>query len=420
MRRAAVLSVLCLVCACGGSSVVQTALTGDLSTLKREVKSAQDGGKLDDATVRDLAYAVASREIRSAKGAGAAVAFRSLRSCAGDLTRVLEDRADRGDDVAAEATLILYELGKRNGKRLVERYRESAAGSWRAVAARAAILPEHMLLRRELMRDPDERVRRASLQAALAAPLTDDTEALFEAARLDPDPMSRSIAIRALGAIGGTDRVNRLDDLWAKADETTRVTLLEAWAMRASLDAGGRGKLLRIAETERGIPALSAAAALTRGRRPESDVGQAVLTRAVRDGTQAERRLAIRLVGLADADARKAVDKAAEDEDKDVQVMAWARLAGFSDSRASAVAKLGGLAKKDDEVAVQARAALSAAGDQSIAPSLTTMLGAKAAHERLIAAEGLVNLGRTGQAATALADDDPWVRMRVACVILGR
>ncbi len=419
-RAAALLSALCLVCACGGSSVVRTALSGDLASLKREVKSAQASGKLDEAAVRDLAHAVAEREIHSAKGPDATKAFRSLRTCASSLTRVLEDRAKRGDDPAAEATLILYELGKRDGKRLVAKYRDNAAGSWRAVAARAATRAADGMVRRELMQDPDERVRRAALQAAVAAPLSDDTEALFEAARVDPDPLSRSIAIRAVGAVGGQDIVNRLDDLWAKADEVTRVTLTSAWSMPAALNVGGRGKLLRIAETERGIAALSAAAALTRAGGAEAKVGEAVLTRAVSKGTQAERRMAIRMVPLADPDARKAVDDAAKDEDKDVQVMAWARLAGFQDSRASAIRKLGKLAAANDDIGLQARAALAAAGEKSVAPRLTPLLSAKRARSRLVAAEGLLSLGDASRAATALADDDPWVRMRVACVILGR
>lgn len=421
MRRAtALLSALCLVCACGGSTVVQTALSGDLASLKREVKSAQDAGKLNDSAVRELAHAVASREIRSAKGPDAALAFRSLRSCAPQLTRVLEDRAERGDDAAAEATLILFELGKRSSRKLVSQYRESAAGSWRAVAARAAVSPADAIFRRELMRDADERVRRAALSAALAAPLPDDTEALFEAARLDPDPLSRSIAIRAFGALGGTDNVNRLDDLWAKADETTRVTLIDAWAMPAAARAGGEGKLLRIAETERGIPALSAAASLARGSGNAANVGQAVLARAVQHGTQDERRLAIRMLPLDDPDARKAVEKAAKDEDKDVQVMAWARLAGFSDTRAAAVRQLATLATPDDHIALQARVALAAAGEKSVLPQLTPLLNAKTARARLVAAKGLLSLGEGRRAATALADDDPWVRMRIACVILGR
>jgi HEAT repeat protein len=391
-----------------------------LASLKREVKSAQDAGKLNDSAVRDLAHAVASREIRSAKGPDAAVAFRSLRSCAPQLTRVLEDRAERGDDAAAEATLILFELGKRNSRKLVSQYRDNAAGSWRAVAARAAVSPADAMFRREFMRDADERVRRAALSAALAAPLPDDTEALFEAARLDPDPLSRSIAIRAFGALGGTDNVNRLDDLWAKADETTRVTLIDAWAMPAAARAGGEGKLLRIAETERGIPALSAAATLARGTGNAAHVGQAVLTRAVQQGTQDERRLAIRMLPLDDPDARKAVEKAAKDEDKDVQVMAWARLAGFSDTRATAVRQLATLATPDDDIALQARVALAAAGEKSVLPQLTPLLTAKTARARLVAAEGLLSLGEGRRAATALADDDPWVRMRIACVILGR
>ena len=55
----------------------------------------------------------------------------------------------------------------------------------------------------------------------------------------------------------------RATDL-ARADETTRITIIEAWSMPAALRSGGDRKLVWAAETTRGLPAIAAAQALVR------------------------------------------------------------------------------------------------------------------------------------------------------------
>ena len=74
--------------------------------------------------------------------------------------------------------------------------------SGRSVAARAALGAEHSRIRRQFMRDGDLRVRRAAVHAALARPVPEDSTDLAEAARLDPDPLVRSLAVQALGTLG--------------------------------------------------------------------------------------------------------------------------------------------------------------------------------------------------------------------------
>ena len=76
------------------------------------------------------------------------------------------------------------------------------------------------------------------------------------------------------------------------------------------------------------------------------------------------------------------------------------------------------LAKKDDELGLQARAALAAAGDAGVQKQLVDLLGSPKAHTRTVAAQGLLALGDYQKAATALADDDPGVRTAVACAVL--
>lgn len=412
------IAVALLVAGCGTAGVVETALHGDLAALKRDVKQSRESGRLDKATVEDLAQAVAGREVRSSTGSAAVDRIKDVRACAKPLVDVLEARADQADDAAAEATLTLLELGRRDARELVRRYRDASSGAWRAVAARAATGKEHGPLRRKLFVDPDERVRRSALRAAMEARSGDDLEAALEAARLDPDLVSKAHATRAVGAIGGERAVLALRDHWARADETTRITIIDAWAMPASYSTGGEHELVTVAENKQGTLAITAADALVRARGRFASSGVATLIRAVAQGTDAERRLAIQLVPLADKDAVAALEKASKDADKEVKVMALARLAGESAHKAKALEGLRELAKKDDDLGLQARAALAAAGDAGVKKQLTDLLGAPKARTRTTAARGLLALGDYGNAATALADDDPGVRTAVACSVL--
>jgi hypothetical protein len=143
-----------------------------------------------------------------------------------------------------------------------------------------------------------------------------------------------------------------------------------------------------------------------------------LLVQAVKDGTEEEQRVAIRLFPLSDARVEKAVAEATRHENLEVRVMALARSLDLPKLERQAAAELGKLAKGTDSVAVQARAALAAAGEASVAPLLVRDLGAPFAARRRVAALGLLRLERYASAATALADDDPRVRRAVACSAL--
>jgi hypothetical protein len=406
------------IAACGTPGVVQTAMNGDLSTLKRKIAESRRAGDLDRATVEELAAAVAGREVRSAKGTEAVRRIRAVRSCATPLLPVLEDRAARTDDAAAEATLVLLELGRLSRGPLFARYAEASSGAWRAVGARSAVGKKAGPARRRLIRDPDERARRAALQAAIESADAADLEELLETARLDPDPLSRGLATRAAGAIGGERAVIALDDHWVRADETTRITIVEAWTMPAALRSGGERKLLWAAESTRGLPALAAAGALVRIGGPNAAVGTALLARGIREGTAAERRLAMATAPLSDTDVRKSLVQATKSDDREVRVLALARMLDDPPSRDHALGPLRELAKGRDPAAIQARTALATAGDSSVSRQLVEQLAAASAEHRTLAAVGLLDLGDYAGAAAGLADDDPEVRTRVACTAL--
>ncbi len=404
--------------ACRTDGAIEAALHGDLQTLQNEIRDARREGRLDRELVEALARAVAGREVRSAKGEPAVRRLREVRACAAPLYAVLEDRSSRPDDAGAEAALILLEYGRIQPAHAVSKYAESASGSWRAVAARATTAPEYALLRREFYKDPDERVRRAALHAGLSAKDQGDLDALLEAARLDPDVLSRSIATRAVGAIGGEQAVLRLNDRWARAAEDVRAVIIEAWAMPRAFEAGGEKELVRVAETESGTLAIAAARALFASGGQFKDLGAQVLARAIADGTRQERQLAIRVADVSQKALEAAIVKASKDADPYVRVIAHAKLVTLDAHRQESLKELRQLARAKGNEAVQARGALAAAGDLSVSDALRAQLGAKSPEQRQLAARGLLRLGLYADVATALGDENPNVRTAVACHVL--
>jgi len=420
MRRLLAVAGLCAGLGCARPAVVETALHGNLVSLQREIHSAQADHRVRTSEIAELAAAVASREVRSARGDVAVRRLEQVRSCAEHLYPVLRDRARRRDDAGALATMILLETGRLQPAPLQTRYRAAPSGAWRAVAARAMIAPEDWGARQAAMVDPDERVRRAALTAAIVSPAADDLDALLEAARVDPDPVARDLAVRAVGALGGARAVAALADRWTRADEAVRRAMVSAWDMPASYAAGGQARLRRVATTTAGLPAVDAAAALAARGGDAREVGVAARVRAALAAAPAGRRRCLRLAPLGPPAARAALEAAPAEPEREVRVMALARLLERASSRDAARVALRELAAADPThpVALQARAALAAAGDHSVHAALVAELAAPRSYRRRLAALGLIALGDRTRAATALGDDDPYVRTSVACAIL--
>jgi hypothetical protein len=403
---------------CSVPAYVKTAYYGDLATLKKEIAKATILRQLDRAKVLDLAEAVARREVLSARGDDALDRIRASRPCLSAVEPELRERSEAPDDAGAESLLALVEADRVSRGPLVRRYAQSSAGAFRAIAARVTAPPEHATLRRGFYVDPDERVRRAALRAAFEAADPGDLALLVEAARLDPDGRSRSLATRAMGAIGGAGTALALKDLWVSADPIVRLSIVEAWGMPRVFSAGGSDELLKLAESANSLASVAAAGELARIGREGAREARAVLGRVVALGTTDERLVAIQLVALTEPDALLALDHAAKSDDTKVRAAALARLLDNSGRRAMALTDLEGLAKGNDGAARQARAALVAAGDAKVAPLLSPGLVGDEAALREEAAIGLFRLGRPSQMASALADSDPAVRMSVACSIL--
>ena len=416
---------LVLVGACGPKPPARTALTGNLAELKRDIRSAQQAGKLDQSAVVELARAVAERELTAAQGAEGAQRVRSLRSCSTSLRSAMQRRARSDDDVAAELTLVLLEMGAAERTELLHRYARESSGAWRAVAARATARPIDTDLRKAFFVDPDERVRRAALRTAWEVHDSGELEALLEAARVDPDPQSQSLAIVAAGTIGGERAVLALKDLWARADDATRIAIVDAWTARASFVAGGARELSLAAESGAGLAAVSASYALARAGGADSAVANARLRRDISDGSDDEKRLALSVAPM-NSETEAAIAQAAKQGNPELRVVALARLLGVEKRRSEALAALRELAnaKANSESERRARSdaqsALAQAGDESVKPMLIQNLRDQAAGTRARAARGLAYLGDYSDAATALADDEGGVRSDVACFLLSQ
>jgi HEAT repeat protein len=404
--------------ACATVPTVDAALHRDLPTLRRSIAVEQKQGSIDRSRAGEIAQAVAAREVYSGVGPGTSARIRSLRACAPPVMDALEARSSRQDEPAAEATLVLLAHRRVAAEPLASRYDDADSGAWRAVAARASLTPARFLKRRQYFVDPDQRVRRAALEAALEVPAPLDQPALAEAARLDPDAQCRSLATRALGMLGGERALRALMDLWEHGDDDDRVTLVEALSKRPTLVAGGREELLHLAETDRGVPGVAAAGALLRVEPGATAQAVALLARAITEGSVDEQALAIQLSPLAEPIV-VALQKAVRDADPDVRVAALARLLEAPSARKQALAALRDEAKGQGDAADAARAALARTGDRSVEPGFVKALTSPAWQTRQEAGLALVSLGDFVHASTLLADDDANVRVAVACRILG-
>lgn len=436
----AILLGAALAVGCATSGSIKAAEAGDIEALRRALAADLGAGELDVDDARGVARAVAAFEIERARGAAGVDRIRELAACARELDGALARRADRDgrDDDESGAAAALARIDARladagdDAREALGRTgpprSQAAAAAWRVVEARSLSGPGDGAERRRRFTDGDQEVRTAALRAAADAADPADTEALLEAARLDPHPLARTIAVRAAGAIGGERVVLALKDLWAGADEALRHAIADAWGAAASIDVGGRRELLWAIDAQPGAPAIAAAHALSRlgGAGRADAIG--VLARAIASGVPRDRVYAIAVAPLGEAPLRDAVIKAESDDDDVVALAALARrletpaaAGGAPDGsveRKTAVKKLLAAAEGTSSSALSARGALARAGAREVVPKLTRDMGSPDERVRRAAATGLAELGELPRAALLVADATPSVRTAAACAIL--
>jgi HEAT repeat protein len=265
------------------------------------------------------------------------------------------------------------------------------------------------------------------MRAAVDASDAADTDALIEAARLDPNPLARTLAIRALGAIGGERVVFALKDIWALADEPRRQVITTAWAAPRAIEAGGRRELLLAAETQKGALGVAAAIAIVRAGGAGSATALGVLARSIEAGTTRDRIFAINVSPLTAQPIREAVIKAQADSDEAVALAAMARRIEVTGTggakpgtpeRSALITKLLKLAANDSALGARVRASLARARVPEVIPLLERHASSKSVDARTTAGLSLAAMGELPRAVGLVADPEPRVRTTVACAIL--
>lgn len=407
-----------LLLSCGGvRPEVRAALSGTLPELNREIARAEQSEPLSDARLQDLARAVAEREVAGAGGADGAEQIAVFRGCLPEVRGALEERASRGDEAAAAATLLLFEAGKRDAGTLVAKYREADSPAFKALAARATLSSADAELRRRYFTDPDERVRRAAFDAALQAPSAAHLPDLLEAARLDPSASNRARAARAVGRIGNEAAVLGLSDLYASRDEQEQLAVLDAWSEPRSFRSGGERQLSR-ALAQPGLVGV-AAATLLLGSRDSRAAAVAVLARAIAEGSDDERRLASMSAPLSEASVKEALEKAAKTPSPEVTPLVLARLAELPGAGPEARAQLEKLAEDKSDYGLEASYSLARLGSLRAIARVEQELSHERSARRLRAALTLASLGKKQRLAPRLGDRDPFVRATLACRLAG-
>lgn len=422
---------------CGASPAVRAAEGGDLTALRRTINEDVRRGEMSVDDARAVARAIASRDIEKAAEPGGGDRVREARPCARSVSDALEKRATNADEIGGVAAMVLLEegLASRDDMALRASRAErkatspSAAAAWRAVRARTLTRLADGAERRALLLDGDQEVRVAAAMAALDAARPSDADALIEAARLDPYPAARAVAIRSLGAIGGERLVLALKDMWALADEPKRQVIIAAWAMPPSIDVGGRRELMIVAEADAGTPSLAAAIALARAGGEGSASANGVIARAVATGTTRDRVYAISASPLGSDAVREAIVKAQGDPDEAVMIAALARQLDQSDAwrskggsvdRGAIVAKLLKIARVTPDSA-SGRSALSVLARSRVSlalPLIERDASSQDPNIRESAGLSFVALGELTRASLIAADAEPHVRTKVACAIL--
>ena len=426
------LIVLALAAGCGGGPALRAAEQGDLGGARRALASGPAQEAVDEAEARRIARVVLEQEVKAAKGDAGVSKLKELPSCAEGLDDALEARAAGSDEVAAIAALIRFDARLWDRDDLAAAARaalasKGASTAWRAVEARGLVAYADGKQRRTLFTDGDEAVRVAALKASFDAFDPNDTEALLEAARLDPHAPARAQAIDAVGNLGGDRVVLALKDLFVQADEDERVAIVGAWSSPRAIDAGGRGQIVRVSQAERGLPQIAAAAVLARQPGPGTEDAAGILARAIEVGSTRERVFAIHAATLDAAVVRDALVKARGDTDEDVAIAALGRGLEMAPAegegarpkeRAEITQKLLGMAKGKGMRALLAKAALARAGAREVLPLLTEDTRSASEQARKVAGTSLVALGELGRAALLAVDADPRVRTGVACAML--
>ena len=407
---------LAFLSACGSSAVLQAVDRGDLVALRTELAAREKQGSLSNSEAAKAALGIARRELADAKGPAASLRVRELRACARELDGPLSDRMKTHDDAGAAAALARLDAGNL-GEGAARDFVDDPDPLWRAVGARGLVRTKDGTKRRALFVDPSPDVRRQAVRAARVAADDDDTTALLEVARLDPESTVRVEAIEAIAVLAPlSTTVTQERDLWLKADGPAREAIASTWAGSKLYEVGGHDALAVLVATSHGPGPLEGASALLRARRKDDaelvSSALANVLRALAAGASVDRLHALAVIPLDAPGALDAVKKASTESDPEVKISALSRLLEVGQERDATLRALEGIASP------RARFALASVGHLRVQAWLEKDLEASESSQRIAAVWALAALGRSARGAILLADAEPSIRTQAACALL--
>lgn len=424
-----------LLLSCGGSALTDLASRGDYAALSKELATRTKAGNLHNGEAARAAERVLVHELSHASRETALQYLHMIRPCSRELDDYLEERMEKKDDVGAMAALLRVEHGG-IGTGAARSHLESKEDAWRAVGTRGLVDDDDGPRRLAAMGDGSPWVRRQAMVAAREAKDPRDRERLLECARLDPDPLLRSEAVRTLTTLpGDTKTTLALHDVWMSADEPLRGEIAVAWASKNLLQAGGKDALQTLFGQGRGIPLLSGAAAVLRapdeeGTAPLKGAAAEAVLRSLRTGGGVEQLFAVSIAPVAAregiavelvTDVRTLLRKYGEDRsNQELRVAALSRLLELPSDRKNATEQLEALARnKDAHVhASRAKFLLASTGHMRIQSWIEEDLSSKDTQDKISALLALSAMGRASRGAKLLADSDPLVRVEAGCALV--
>jgi hypothetical protein len=417
------------------SPAVRYAERGDIVALRAEIAKEHAKGSLSNGEARDIAKALVDRDVAALAGDAdkAKSAIPELRACAKDVASALENRVDKHDAMAAAIAKLLVEEGIFSPGD-TKRFRDDPDPAFRSLSARRLTSSSDEEARKEALLAREVTTRQMAALASGDGAVLGELDALFEVARLDPDAEVRHLALRAAVDAVARNKSDVLDGLTSSPNEDERRALSaakvaldrlrDAWttgtkglreALRARLGEGGPDRLVLVSAILRmGSSRTEAEDTFLR------ENAARVAVSALREGSTLERSFAVILV-RPEGQGLEALQKASRDADQDVVLSAMGKLLNVPSEANRARFELVRFAgRKDDLVhAPRARGILAGARYLPVQVWLEEQAAQKAAVGlRLRAVAGLAALGRVARAAPLLADEDPHVRARAACLVL--
>lgn len=417
-RRLVLSSLLLLVQACSHRPWLHEAETGGLGNLQRYVDVAAQRHQFTPGDVRQLALAIASREVATADDPGAYDRILSLRACANELYWPLHRRSLMDDELAAAASLLLVDTGLHEAVHNEKAQLGATSGAWRAVAVRASTAADFRGSVRRALLDPDHRVRRAAVAAVQDNPLDGDGEPLLATARLDPEVSVRVAAIETLGELGDTRGLQTLRDEWGSMDEAPRLALLEAYHAPGVRRGLGTEWLNRTLQDDEDLPGVVAASLVYQFT--SSGMARARLLRALQHGTASEKLVVLGVLRANEPASRPWVVELAMTSEPYVRVQALRSSVSAGIDVSPMLRRLKTIAFSSDSDAREALRVLTSLGDPVALAVLKGRLRAPHSLERLETGSIMLQLHQWDQVAQLLVDDHPNVRTTLACRVLAQ